>query len=267
MKTVFDPISAFVVVDMQNDFLTEGGSMPLMKYKGSEDAEKLVGRVNFILSNYAEDFKCIAFTQDWHPPNHCSFLKNLPKAKVAKTSKISSNKAGPFDTVLFEGNPPYEQRMWPTHCIQHTPGADLHKDLLIGKKCALIRKGYLSCVDCESAFWNRNRMGQTDLPRLLASHKVTDVYICGVPYDLTVYQSVMDSLGFGYKTILLHDICRGVEEEAIVDSDYRIIRKNGLIANTEDLSDLMYCLDRPFVMGLQGLTKLLMDRVVTLKVK
>ncbi len=36
-----------------------------------------------------------------------------------------------FDTVIFEGPPVTEQKLWPAHAVQDTWGAELHKDLKV----------------------------------------------------------------------------------------------------------------------------------------
>ena len=35
------------------------------------------------------------------------------------------------DTVVFEGPPVTEQRLWPTHCVQGSWGAEIHTDLKV----------------------------------------------------------------------------------------------------------------------------------------
>lgn len=49
-----------------------------------------------------------------------------------------------------------------------------------------MNKGTHPSVDSYSAFWDNNRQSQTDLVKILSKHKVTDVYVCGVAYDVCV---------------------------------------------------------------------------------
>lgn len=49
-----------------------------------------------------------------------------------------------------------------------------------------VNKGCHPEVDSYSAFWDNNKLSQTDLVRILAKQKVTDVYVCGVAYDVFV---------------------------------------------------------------------------------
>ena len=50
----------------------------------------------------------------------------------------------------------------------------------------IVNKGTHPSVDSYSAFWDNNRQSQTDLVKILSKHKVTDVYVCGVAYDVCV---------------------------------------------------------------------------------
>ena len=36
-----------------------------------------------------------------------------------------------MDVVVFEGPPKTEQVLWPTHCVQESWGAEMHKDLKV----------------------------------------------------------------------------------------------------------------------------------------
>lgn len=36
-----------------------------------------------------------------------------------------------MDIVVFEGPPKTEQVLWPTHCVQESWGAEMHKDLKV----------------------------------------------------------------------------------------------------------------------------------------
>ena len=38
-----------------------------------------------------------------------------------------------MDVVVFEGPPKTEQVLWPTHCVQESWGAEMHKDLKVEK--------------------------------------------------------------------------------------------------------------------------------------
>ena len=59
-----NPKTAFIIVDMQNDFM-EYGSLPVT------DGTHTVPVINDLRNNV--DFDLVALTSDWHPKNHCSF--------------------------------------------------------------------------------------------------------------------------------------------------------------------------------------------------
>ena len=42
-----------------------------------------------------------------------------------------ADKAETMDVVVFEGPPKTEQVLWPTHCVQESWGAEMHKDLKV----------------------------------------------------------------------------------------------------------------------------------------
>lgn len=54
------------------------------------------------------------------------------------------------------------------------------------ENATVVEKGCHSEVDSYSAFWDNNKLSQTELVRILAEHKVTDVFVCGVAYDVCV---------------------------------------------------------------------------------
>lgn len=67
-------MNVLIVVDMQNDFVTDGGTLYI------DGAEKLVPKINELMNCGAYDK--VILTQDWHPEDHWSF-KSWPKHCVA----------------------------------------------------------------------------------------------------------------------------------------------------------------------------------------
>lgn len=63
-----------------------------------------------------------------------SFLDNVHQRKLHESSPIKDpDKVDLYDTVVFEGDPPILQKLWPRHCVQNTWGSELHKDLKVSK--------------------------------------------------------------------------------------------------------------------------------------
>lgn len=77
-----------VVVDYQYDFFNPDGALYV---KGGEKLQEKI-------ANIIPDFDYVAFTQDWHPINHCSFIVNGGQ--------------------------------WPTHCVAGTIGAGIPLKLI-----------------------------------------------------------------------------------------------------------------------------------------
>ena len=48
----------------------------------------------------------------------------------------------------------------------------------------IVKKGRNPDVDSYSAFWDNGKFAQTNLLQELNSRHVTDVYICGLAYDI-----------------------------------------------------------------------------------
>lgn len=74
--------SAFIIVDVQNDFC-EGGSLQV------EGGGKVASRITKFVQN--NTFDLIVTTQDWHPANHRSFCSNNQQkgpVKLFETIKI-----------------------------------------------------------------------------------------------------------------------------------------------------------------------------------
>src|SRR4249920_3420646 len=117
--------SALIVVDVQNCFLP-GGSLAV------KDGDQVVPIINRIARKFAH----VVLTQDWHTPGHVSF------------ASTHSGKS-PFDVVKL----PYgDQVLWPDHCVQGTPGAEISKDISIPHAGLIVRKGFNKNVDSYSAF-------------------------------------------------------------------------------------------------------------------
>jgi nicotinamidase/pyrazinamidase len=112
-------------------------------------------------------------TMDWHPAEHSSFK--------------------PY------GGP------WPPHCVQHTTGAELHRELDASKVQLVITKGSNPDQDAYSGFQG------TELARILRDRGVQRVVVCGIATDYCVRATAQDALHEGFEVLLLEDAIRGVE--------------------------------------------------------
>jgi len=145
-------------------------------------------------------FDIVVTSQDWHPPNHCSFA--------------STHDSEPFESVVLSGVP---QMLWPNHCEQDTEGAAFHPDLIFPestKTIINIQKGVNIDVDSYSAFGD-NRTGEarqsTGLGDMLRERNVDTVYVAGLALDYCVMHTALDAIKEGFDTYLIQDACRAVD--------------------------------------------------------
>lgn len=164
--------------------------------------------------------------------------------EVDQSSGVSKEAAQVYDTVTFKGPPLLKQRLWPRHCIQDSWGAELHKDLRIVDDAIKIYKGTNPEVDSYSVFWDNKKMMETSLSSQLQEKGVTDIYICGLAYDVCVGATAVDALTSGYRTILIDDCSRGVDLVDIEKTKANVIANNGVIINSSQVKAMMEGKDR-----------------------
>lgn len=194
------PTDALIVVDVQNDFCT-GGALAV---PGGEDVVPGINRL-------WPRFGCRVLTQDWHPPGHSSFASRHP-GKV------------PLETVAFPYGP---QTLWPDHCVQGTDGARFHPDLDTGGADMVIRKGFRREIDSYSAFIENDRTTPTGLAGYLRERGIGRVVLAGLATDFCVGFSALDALGAGFRTVVLEDLCRGIDIDGSLDAMLERIRGAG----------------------------------------
>ncbi|MEW6614663.1 MAG: nicotinamidase [Thermodesulfobacteriota bacterium] len=96
---------ALIIVDVQNDFC-EGGALEV------SGASEIIPIINRLMGK----FVFVVATQDYHPPNHCSFSK------------------------------------WPVHCVAGTHGGELHKGLEVDRIKHFVKKGTEKDKEAYSGF-------------------------------------------------------------------------------------------------------------------
>jgi nicotinamidase/pyrazinamidase len=172
------------VIDVQNCFLP-GGTLPV------PEGDKIIP----IINRLAPAFRHVVITQDWHTKGHISFASSHAGKK-------------PFETVTL----PYgTQVLWPDHCIQGTPDADVHKDLKIPHAEMIIRKGYRQHVDSYSAFLEADRRTMTGLTGYLKERGLKNVYFVGLATDFCVAWSALDAKRAGFNASVIEDATRGID--------------------------------------------------------
>ena len=176
-------MKALLIVDAQNDFLP-GGSLEVPQ------GDVIIPVINDLQNR----FNHIVATRDWHPANHGSFASNHPGHAIG-------------DIIKLDG---IDQILWPDHCIQGSPGAELSSKLNQSMIEKVFFKGKNPNVDSYSAFFDNGHKIQTELHGYLQKNKIKQLYIGGLAADVCVYFTVKDALQLGYETYLITDATKGV---------------------------------------------------------
>ncbi|CAK1545379.1 unnamed protein product [Leptosia nina] len=240
IKVIVRPVSAFLIVDVQNDFIS--GTLNISECNAQQDGSEVVEPINALLESVP--FDCVFYSLDWHPPDHVSFIDNVHRRELDPSSPVSADKAQAYDTVVFAGPPPMKQRLWPRHCVQDSWGAELHKDLKVVQNGIKVYKGTNPEVDSYSVFWDNKKLTETSLSTQLRMRAVTDIYICGIAYDVCVGATIADALAIGYRSVLVEDACRGVDLSDMQRTKSTILGNNGLIVTSEDVLAMVEGRDR-----------------------
>lgn len=202
-------MKALLIVDVQNDFLP-GGALAVPQ------GDAIIPVIN----NIQQHFKLIVATRDWHPANHGSFASNHDNRQVGEVIRLHGQ----------------EQVLWPDHCVQGSPGAEISPLLNQGLINNVIFKGSDPDIDSYSAFYDNGHLKETGLHAYLKRNGITSLFVCGLAADYCVYYTVKDALLLGYEANLLTDATRGVNlqpedtDKAFKDMEKRDAR---LMTSTE----------------------------------
>jgi len=177
------PTAALIVIDMQNDFLP-GGSLAV----ASGDA--ILPGINAL----AGKFEHVILTQDWHPRGHISFASTHGKQAFVDSVEASYG----------------VQHLWPDHCVQGTPGAELHPDLDIPHAELILRKGFRVGIDSYSAFTENDGVTPTGLAGYLRERGLDRLYFVGVAYDFCVGFSAIAAAKLHFEAVVVEDLSRAV---------------------------------------------------------
>jgi nicotinamidase/pyrazinamidase len=179
-----DSQDVLLAIDLQADFMP-GGALAV------DRGDEIVPLVNRLASRFEQ----VVVTQDWHPPGHASFASTHEGAK-------------PFETKRLEFG---DQILWHDHCVQGTPGAELHPDLAVDFAFVILRKGMHPGIDSYSAFVEADGKTTTGLAALLKARGVKRVFACGLATDFCVAHSALDARDEGFATFVIEDACRAID--------------------------------------------------------
>ncbi|HAP44179.1 MAG: nicotinamidase [Spirochaetes bacterium GWD1_61_31] len=201
-------MKTLIIVDPQLDFMP-GGALPV------PDGQAIVPLINRLLPR----FDLVVATQDWHPANHASFAANQGGRKV-------------FEIIRLDG---LDQVLWPTHCIQGSPGAAFHPDLDTRPLAAIFRKGLNPTVDSYSGFWDNGHRQATGLAGYLRARQADELYICGLAADICVFYTLADALKEGFKASLIEDASRALDAEQYAARRRELLALGGRVVSSAGL--------------------------------
>jgi nicotinamidase/pyrazinamidase len=174
VATRYDPSTALIVVDVQNDFADPAGSLYV---KGAADVVRMV---NGETRRAAEAGAYVVYTQDWHPASTAHFAK--------------------------------DGGIWPVHCVADSWGAALHPDLaVVGpsvKKGANGEDGYSGFTMKDPT---TGATMPTELEGLLRDRGVGKVVVVGLATDYCVSATALDAARLGFGTEVLQDAIAAVD--------------------------------------------------------
>jgi nicotinamidase/pyrazinamidase len=163
--------NALLVIDVQNDFCP-GGALPV------PEGDRVVPVLNAYIERFRAAKAPIFATRDWHP---------------AVTTHFKEHGG-----------------LWPPHCVQGTPGAAYHPDLLLPPETIIVTKGDAPDADAYSGFQGHTDDGRP-LAEVLRERGIRHLYVGGLATDYCVRASVLDALRAGFHVTLLEDAIRGVD--------------------------------------------------------
>lgn len=159
---------ALVIVDFQNDFTPPDGALAV------PGGDAIAAHLNELARS--GEYDLVVATRDWHPPDHESFAP--------------------------AGGP------WPIHCVQNTPGAELHEGLDLNAVDLVLDKGQDPATEGYSAFQG------TDLATIMRDHGIDELTVVGLATDYCVKNTALDALAEGFRVNVDPEGVRGVDVQA-----------------------------------------------------
>ncbi len=162
--------TSLLVVDVQQGFTAlRPAELPV------PGGLEIVPRVNELLEL---PFARIDATQDWHPPDHCSFLGR-------------------------------RDNLYPPHCVAGTLGAEFLPGLRTDRFSAIWRKGYDR--DFEAYAVTAQHPGFAEV---LRASGITTVVVCGIATNICCFFAARDLMVAGFAVWMIEDASAGIDVPA-----------------------------------------------------
>jgi nicotinamidase/pyrazinamidase len=169
----YDPKTALIVVDVQNDFADSRGSLFV---QGAGDILPLVNSETRLAT---EAGAFVVYTQDWHPASTPHFAK--------------------------------DGGIWPVHCVGDTWGAEIHPDLsVVGPS---VKKGTNGEDGYSGFTMKDPTTGETiptEMEAVLRKRGIERVVVVGLATDYCVSTTAVDAASLGFGTEVLQDAIAAV---------------------------------------------------------
>ena len=117
-------------------------------------------------------------SQDWHPPDHCSFLGR-------------------------------RDNLYPPHCVMGTPGADFLPELHTERLHTIWRKGFDRDTDAYAV-----TAQHPGLPALYRASNLTTAVVCGIATNICCFFAARDFRQAGFRVLLVEDASAGIDVPA-----------------------------------------------------
>ncbi len=170
MSSVDLHASVLLVVDVQQGFTTLC-PRELPVHGGLE----IVPNINRLL---VLDWARIDATQDWHPPNHRSFLGQ-------------------------------KDNLYPPHCVQGTPGVDFVPGLDTDRFHSIWRKGFQQDFEAYAVTAQHPAMFA-----LYRDARIATVVVCGIATNICCFFSARDFRNEGFRVLIVEDASAGIDVPA-----------------------------------------------------
>ena len=173
MPERYDPKTALIVVDVQNDFADSKGSLFV------QGAAEIIPLVNSEARLATDAGAFVVYTQDWHPEATPHFAK--------------------------------DGGIWPVHCVGGSWGAEFHPALsVVGPS---VRKGTNGEDGYSGFTMKDPVSGDTmptELEGLLRERGIERTVVVGLATDYCVSSTAVDAANLGFETEVLQDAIAAV---------------------------------------------------------
>ncbi|CAF1077151.1 unnamed protein product [Adineta steineri] len=231
-------VYALLVIDVQYCFIN--GSLALKNSPARQDGAEVIPIINKLIKTVP--FDVVAYSLDWHPKNHISFINNtIYRNQYILNGQYQDYKIG--DTITYTGpESRTDQVLWPAHCVQNTDEAELSDDLIhypADDKYVYVVKGTDPDIDSYSAFYDNNKLHMTPLNDELKKRNVTHVFVAGLALDFCVGSTAVDAADLKYKTYVIKDASRGVNDKTIKTKLIEMKQHGVKIIEADDVENIV----------------------------